>query len=82
MSDRLVLQNSGSMLKREYLSGILRSMEDHFHTLTQAKPPVQGYLIKRRMVRSVPYCLSYVDACLRKMLMVTVPYCSYFHTIE
>jgi REP element-mobilizing transposase RayT len=76
------LQNSGSMPKREYLSGILPGMEDHLHTLSQAKPPVQGYYIKRRMLRCVSYVLKDVDVCLRKILVGVVPSCSYFHTIE
>jgi hypothetical protein len=76
------LQNSGSMPKREYLSGILPDMENHFHTLSQAKPPVQGYYIKRRMLRCVSYGLKDVDICLRKILVGVVPSCSYFHTIE
>jgi len=76
------LQNSGSMPKRKYLSGILPGMEDHFHTLSQAKPPVQGYCIKRRMPRCLSDGLKDVDVCLRKILVGTVPSCSYFHTIE
>jgi hypothetical protein len=76
------LQNFGSMPKREYLSGILPGMEDHLHTLSQAKPLVQGYYIKRRMLRCMSYGLRDVDVCLRKILVVTVPYCSYLHTIE